>query len=465
MALDEGTRTTLGSLDTSLGNSEKNPGGGGGVLVGIDDPEFEQKLLAYYQRLFPFPQIYSWLSYGSQELFHCREFAFWLLPSKFGGGVAGGGDGGASSNHASSNLFVRYQCYETEEQFRKALSQRAVKFGEQTIVERMEIGPIYRTPPVHHAVSSCVPVSREFVIDIDMDDYNGVRNCCQGARVCSRCWAVMTVAVKVIDELLRGQFGFRHLLWVFSGRRGVHCWVSDDAARRMTQAERACIIENLSLIAKKGDSRVDLTDPLLPRFEQLYQRVLVRFFEARVLPEQQLLNHEGTTNAVLAHLPAAAAEALRQQWAKEQDKSSEYRWDQLKNTLIKSKEPRFRLILASIVFEFTYPRFDVKVSEDLNHLLKSPFCVHPKTGFVSIPIDPAKCDSFDPTKNAPSLRGLIAGLDQPGGNVDHLVFEDALSLFQRFLKPLQQEQQLARSTASSAASSASTNRTTDIEDL
>lgn len=40
----------------------------------------------------------------------------------------------------------------------------------------------------------------------------------------------------------------KHRLWVYSGRRGVHCWVCDDAVRKWSPALRAAAVEYLSLV-------------------------------------------------------------------------------------------------------------------------------------------------------------------------------------------------------------------------
>lgn len=65
-----------------------------------------------------------------------------------------------------------------------------------------------------------------------------------------------------------------------------------------------------------------------------------------------------------------------------------------------------------ILLEYTYPRLDIEVSKKLNHLLKSPFVIHPGTGRVCVPIDtrPGKLEEFDPL-GVPTVQTLLGEID------------------------------------------------------
>jgi DNA primase small subunit len=66
------------------------------------------------------------------------------------------------------------------------------------------------------------------------------------------------------------------------------------------------------------------------------------------------------------------------------------------------------------MFEYCYPRLDGNVTKGMNHLLKSPFSIHPKTGLVSIPIDLNSLGYFDPCKegSVPKLIDLCQQVEQ-----------------------------------------------------
>ncbi len=79
------------------------------------------------------------------------------------------------------------------------------------------------------------------------------------------------------------------------------------------------------------------------------------------------------------------------------------------------------------MFQYTYPRLDDHVSTGVNHLLKAPFCAHPKTGKICVPIDPKTCDKFDPF-TSPTLAQLCGE--------DNRVLNPYLEYFKKFLDGL-----------------------------
>lgn len=146
----------------------------------------------------------------------------------------------------------------------------------QMVPSRFEIGPVYSTNPRARkslrTASAFRPLAKELVFDIDMTDYDDIRTCCSGANICNRCWSFITMSIKVVDTSLREDFGFKHILWVYSGRRGAHAWVCDKRAREMDDQKRKAVAGYLELL-RGGDSsgkRVNIKRPLHPHLEYVF---------------------------------------------------------------------------------------------------------------------------------------------------------------------------------------------------
>ena len=135
---------------------------------------------------------------------------------------------------------------------------------------RFEIGPVYTTNPRDRKTlrksSQFRPLSKELVFDIDLTDYDEIRTCCDKANICRKCWTFVTMAIKVIGAALRDDFGFKHVLWVYSGRRGAHAWVCDKRARQMDDQKRRAITGYIEVIKGGAQSgkKVNVRRPLHP---------------------------------------------------------------------------------------------------------------------------------------------------------------------------------------------------------
>lgn len=79
-------------------------------------------------------------------------------------------------------------------------------------------------------------------------------------------------------------------------------------------------------------------------------------------------------------------------------------------------------VREDVILHYTYPRLDNAVTEHRHHLLKAPFCVHPATGRVCVPIDPKHVEDFDP-EAVPTIVDLLRELNSWSSTVDGNVKE------------------------------------------
>ncbi|CAH8555391.1 unnamed protein product [Schistosoma mattheei] len=378
----------------------------------------EELLRIYYRRLFPCDLFAQWLTYNSRSSgLSKREFSFTL----------------------NGDIYLRYQSFDSSSDLRKDLVKLCPI--------KIDIGAVYSTSPrLHRSIlsSSLKPEWKELVFDIDLTDYDEVRYCCgeqstSGSSICLRCWQLARSAVLCIDRALREDFGFQHLLWVYSGRRGVHCWVCDRSARHLDQTSRTAIAEYLTLVRGGNGKKPTLTagnfsksydshshgniEPIFhPCVDAACDILMPRFTTyCSTTNGQNLFGNKKRLDKLLSFLPVELKdlrERLSDEWSTDTQENKEEvstkRWNTLRKFL---KENGRANVLKEIVLNFTYPRLDVNVSTGLNHLLKSPFCVHPKTGYICIPFNPQEVDKLDPF-NVPTLNELVEQLSSVTNN-DH----------------------------------------------
>ncbi|PYH40266.1 DNA primase subunit PRI1 [Aspergillus saccharolyticus JOP 1030-1] len=349
-------------------------------------------MLAFYQRLFPFRYLFQWLNHGivPSPDFGNREFALTL----------------------QNDAYLRYQSYATADLFRKDILRMNPS--------RFEIGPVYNTNPRDRKTlrgGQLKPVSKELVFDIDLTDYDDIRSCCTKANICEKCWAFVTMAIKVIDTALRDDFGFEHILWVYSGRRGAHAWVCDPRARNLPDDRRRAIAGYLDVVRGGNSSgkRVNLKRPLHPHMARSLDILKSHFAQTTLVDQDTFLSSE-QAQRLLALLPDKGLnESLRKKWESSPDRTSVNKWADI-DALAKTGKSStlnptiLRDAKQDIVLEYTYPRLDSEVSKKMIHLLKSPFVIHPGTGRVCVPIDARKAEQFDPL-SVPTVTQLLAEID------------------------------------------------------
>jgi DNA primase small subunit len=221
---------------------------------------------------------------------------------------------------------------------------------------------------------------------------------------------------------LTKEFGFRHLLFVFSGRRGFHCWVCDHEARLLTNEARRAIADYFAVV-KGGENLVrrvelDTRNCLHPMITKSLD-VIDEHFEDLMINKQDFLANEHLVQNVIDLLPPLARTEDKNAdqnfqnslyLCKMKRASSADTWDFIKRSATQYKRNKTRYYLEEVKLHHCFPRLDTNVTRGMNHLLKLPFCIHPKTGNVCVPLDIERIDKFqlDQVPNIKEIKDLNA---------------------------------------------------------
>ena len=84
--------------------------------------------------------------------------------------------------------------------------------------------------------------------------------------------------------------------------------------------------------------------------------------------------------------------------------------------------------INEFILSILSPRLDWSVTRQSAHLLKGPFCVHPKTGFVSVPMPLELLENFN-LKRIPKIDNLLNKNDN-----DIKFFKEYVQFFENFVK-------------------------------
>lgn len=301
----------------------------------MDIAEKIKRLREYYRSGFSTTELRKVI--GLRD-FQCREFAFQL--------------------HDSS--FIRNLSFASPAKFTEYLQKVAPLAA--------YVGAVYdQSPSSDYRIQDAKWQYREFVFDIDLNDYDDVRLCgCKGKnQICQECWPLLQPMVLFLDETFEYDFGY-DIIWTFSGNRGLHAWVKGPQTDELSRKQRRAIVDYVTLVRqgrllllRSGDRRRKLPPYFLDRVMRLVLATALN------LASREELAQAGFTKEKIKKILAYRDAPHGLSYPKIQ---------QLTGRL--SNEEQIRRAFL----ERWYPRFDENVTTDIRRVLRIPGSIHGSTG-------------------------------------------------------------------------------------
>lgn len=248
----------------------------------------------------------------------------------------------------------------------------SAKTYNNAFIFKTEIG-IRKPKTIHIGSSNGDPKTKELVFDIDLDEYDDARNLCCGGekKACERCWNLALASAEIVVFMMKKLWNFEKSYCFFSGRRGLHLWYLDNKALYLNEKQRYCISSTFR-------EKIYLKNPDHEIIQELYQQVaLPRFM-----------------SLISDHYNAPSFETDFDQREINPKLVFDYIW-----VLI--------LFFYLFVYLMLQPKLDNKVTNEIDHFLKSPFSLHFETGIPCYYITLKEEEFNNPFKRPFSIKKNI----------------------------------------------------------
>ena len=347
----------------------------------------------YYDEKFPFEFVLKFISNGGKWNVKNREI---MLSIPLMGN--------------ENSMRLRYNSVANEREWRSLLIEHS-KFAQ------IDVGAVYFEIPrsisdLRSHISPADAVEfRELVFDVDLSEYADVRYCCGSSKKCCRkCWPLAVTAAVFLEKILRQWFGCKKLVWLFSGRRGVHCWVYEEKYAKITAHYRESVVFYINQIcdAIRGGCPVPrCIEAALSNTCLVYKR----FFD-----DQRLFADIDRFEKLIEGLDVPM-------YMIESFKKGEFKDFSVFTGIVNrhggtDEEKRIKAsrknVVTDIVLKAIFPRLDKGVTNDPAHLIKMPFSLHPSTGAICMPMTLEQIRSFDPESNDLHMNKCTAETIQRG---------------------------------------------------
>lgn len=225
-------------------------------------------------------------------------------------------------------------------------------------------------------------VSRELTFDVDLQSYDwndkmkqGIRTCHSRDEACEKCYKIADCGMKIINWILINVLGLENLTFVYSGNKGFHCIANDDIIMDADDIARKAIVEYFNPKFIFTNNPTHYTNSII---NSVYDNIVGPVY-LKILQEQNT------------------------------------------DKLFDDKRVRRNMDEKIAACSLLWPILDNTVTEKMDHLLKVPLNIHPKSNRVCWLIKPDEGIWEQVDRNEKELENAFAAGERGRTRVQEII--------------------------------------------